>query len=68
MKYTVVLTKDEDGNYIATVPALQGCHTWGRTRRQAIKNAMEVIEGYVEMLENEGEPIPKDAESLVVEV
>ncbi|HZD92501.1 MAG TPA: type II toxin-antitoxin system HicB family antitoxin [Pseudolabrys sp.] len=26
-EFTVVVERDEDGNYVASVPALTGCHT-----------------------------------------
>lgn len=33
--FTVVIEQDEDGWYIAHVPALQGCHTQGETEAEA---------------------------------
>ena len=45
MRFTVVLEKDEDGIYIATVPALPGCISDGRTVEEAmsnIKNSMKL--------------------------
>jgi hypothetical protein len=34
-RFTVVLKRDEDGFYVASIPALQGCHTQGRSLDQA---------------------------------
>ena len=31
MKFDVVIRKDEDGYYVATVPELPGCHTQARS-------------------------------------
>jgi antitoxin HicB len=62
MKYTVVLTKDEDGAvYNASVPALPGCHTWGETEEEAYRNAEEAIALYLEQLTAENRVIPQEA-------
>jgi predicted RNase H-like HicB family nuclease len=49
-KFTVVLEEDEDGVYCVHVPALSGCHTQGKTRKEALKNAREAISCYLESL------------------
>lgn len=43
-KFTVLIEKDEDGYYIASVPALKGCHTQGKTMDTLLKNVREAIE------------------------
>lgn len=70
MKYTIVLTRDEDQPriYNVSVPALPGCFTWGRGKREAYRNAREAIEVYLESLVAHGEPIPEEVESLALEV
>jgi len=47
-KYTVVIERDEEGYYVATVPALRGCHTQARTLDTLMKRVREVIELCVE--------------------
>ena len=42
-EFDVVIEKDEDGWYIADVPALQGCHTQARTKKELVKNVREAI-------------------------
>ena len=37
MKYRVVIQQDEDGVYVAEVPALPGCVTQGATREEAVE-------------------------------
>ena len=61
MKYAVVLRQDEEGNWLASVPAFPGCHTWGKTRDEALGNAREAVEGCIESLRASGDPIPKEA-------
>lgn len=56
---TVVnITKDEDGGYVATAPALPGCITQGETREQARNNMEEAISLYLEYLLESGETLP----------
>jgi len=43
-KFTVVIEKDEDGFYVATVPALRGCHTQAKNLDTLMKRAREVIQ------------------------
>jgi antitoxin HicB len=66
-EYTIILEPDEDGNgYTVLVPALPGCITQGKTKDDAIARAKEAIEAYIESLQADGEPVPKEA--LPVEV
>ena len=43
-KFTVVIERDEDGYYIATVPAIHGCHTQAKNLDTLMKRVREVIE------------------------
>ena len=36
MKYRVIIEQDEDGIYVAEVPALPGCISQGKTRDEAV--------------------------------
>lgn len=40
----VIIEKDEDGVYIVDCPAIQGCHSYGYTKEEALKNIKEAIE------------------------
>ncbi len=64
--FKVVIEEDafEDGRkaYHASCPALPGCHTWGHTPEEALMNAQEAVELYVEDLLASGDPIPVNAE------
>jgi antitoxin HicB len=59
--YTIHIEPAEEGGYVVTVPALGGCVTEGDTYEQAIANAHEAIEGFVEALAKAGQPIPTEA-------
>ena len=62
--FRIVLRKEPEGAYTALVPSLPGCITWGETVEQALEMAKEAIEGYIAVLQEEGEPVPDDNETL----
>jgi antitoxin HicB len=68
MKYRVQIEQDEDGVYIAQVPALPGCITQGSTRTEALANAREAIQAYLESLAKHGEAVPPAITEELVEV
>ena len=41
LKLLVVFERDEDGLEVASCPTLPGCHSQGRTRREALENVRE---------------------------
>jgi len=51
MKFNVVLEKAEEGGFNVSVPALDGCFTQGDTEQEALDNAKEAIQCYLEGLE-----------------
>lgn len=68
MKYRVIIEQDEDGAYVAQVPALPGCISQGATRKEAVQNIKEAITGYLESLKAHDEPIPPSIYEEVVDV
>ena len=40
-KYRILIEKDENGIYIASCPALQGCYSQGDTVDEALQNIKE---------------------------
>ena len=71
--YTIHIEPAEEGGFVVTVPALPGCVTQGETYQEAIANAHEVIEGFVEALTLAGqnipiEPDPKPPMDAVVQI
>ena len=68
-QYTVILEWDPDAKaYSVVAPALPGCASQGRTVEEALANAQEAIELYLEELRARGEPIPEDVQIAVVMV
>lgn len=68
MQYRVLIEQDEDGVFVTTVPALPGCISQGSTRDEALANAKEAIEAYVESLRAHGDPVPPPITEEIVEV
>ncbi|WP_058999719.1 type II toxin-antitoxin system HicB family antitoxin [Leptolyngbya sp. NIES-2104] len=56
----VILSRDEDGVWIAECPSLKGCNSQGQTKEEALSNIKEAIAGYVAALEEDGLPVPED--------
>jgi predicted RNase H-like HicB family nuclease len=42
--FSVVIEKDEDGYFVASVPTLRGCHTQAKSLDVLIKRVKEAIE------------------------
>ena len=61
MHYTVILEREPDGGYVATVPALPGCVSQGDTRDEVLKNIREAADLYIEDCIASGDPVPTEA-------
>jgi len=68
MKYRVIIERDEDGVFVAEVPALPGCVAQGNTRTEVLKNIREAIEAYIESLTAHHEPVPPSIDEEIIEV
>ncbi len=60
MSYTVILEREADGGYVATVPALPGCVSQGDTRDDVMKNICEAADFYIEDCIAAGDPVPNE--------
>jgi predicted RNase H-like HicB family nuclease len=43
-KFTVVIERDEEGWFVATVPAIRGCHTQAKNLDTPMKRVREAIQ------------------------
>ena len=48
IRFQVRLREGEDGYWVVECPNLPGCVSQGRTRREAIANIREAIQGWLE--------------------
>jgi len=53
-QFNVVVERDAEGFFVATVPSLPGCHTQARSLDQLMERVREAIELYLEV---GGEPV-----------
>lgn len=67
-RYTVIIEKDEDGIYIASCPAIPGCHTQGDTYDEAMANIKDAISLNIAARRDVGEPVPIETAIDEVEV
>ncbi len=56
-EFDVVIERDSEGYYVATVPALRGCHTQARSLDQLMERVREAIELCVEVEGHAAEPL-----------
>lgn len=67
-RFNIVVERDEDGVYIASCPALQGCYSQGDTYEEAVENLKDAMSLHIEARREVGEPIPIEAVIDEVEV
>jgi predicted RNase H-like HicB family nuclease len=56
-EFDVVIERDSAGYYVASVPALRGCHTQARSLDELIERVREVVELCLEVEDEEIEPM-----------
>jgi predicted RNase H-like HicB family nuclease len=68
MRLPVIITKGEDGYYVAEIPILKGCISQGKTKKEALENITEAAELCLECMDEEGWGIPVEYSVNHVEV
>ena len=68
MRYRILIEQDEDGVFVAECPSLPGCISQGITRKEAINNIKDAIEGYLQSLLKHNEAIPPSIHEELLEV
>ena len=64
----VTFEEDKDGWIVASCVSLPGCHSQGRTKREASENIKEAINGYLASMREREEPIPSSTDYAVFQV
>jgi predicted RNase H-like HicB family nuclease len=57
MKFTITITRDEDGVYIAECPSIPGCVSQGETEEEAQRNVEDAIKETLEVRAEKGMPL-----------
>lgn len=64
LTFRVILQPEPEGGYTIYVPSLSGCISWGKDIREARVMAKEAINLFLDELQESGEPIPDDSQTL----
>ena len=56
-EFDVVIERDAEGYYVATVPALAGCHTQARSLDELMERVKEAVALCLEVAGEESEPL-----------
>jgi predicted RNase H-like HicB family nuclease len=60
--FQVEIEQEEDGRWSADIPALPGCAAWGYSQEEALEAIQDTAKAYLEVLFEDGRPLPKEAE------
>lgn len=67
-KFTVILRKEQDGGYTVQCIELPGAISEGDTKKEALANIREAIQGYLEAFPEEQERLKMEKEVLQVTI
>ena len=60
--YTIIIRPEDNGTFTAYVPAIAGCHAWGKTPDEAQAELINVFEMIQEEYKEEGRLLPEDVD------
>ncbi|HYV31840.1 MAG: type II toxin-antitoxin system HicB family antitoxin [Acidobacteria bacterium] len=63
--YKTVLYRQEDGSWVAEIPAVSGCYALMPTREGALAELTKVFEMIAEEYREKGIPLPADTTEIV---
>ena len=65
LEYTVIVHEAEEGGYWTEVPTLPGAGSQGNTVEEALEMTRESINLVLEVLKEDGKPIPVEKDVIV---
>jgi len=68
MKFTITITRDEDGMFIAECPSIPGCVSQGTTEEEAQRNVEDAIRETLEVRAEKGMPLTVTTRQVEVTV
>jgi len=63
--YKIVLYRQDDGSWVAEVPAIAGCYALMPTREEALAELAHVFDMIAEEFLERGVPLPEDTTEIV---
>ena len=67
LTFRIIIEPDERGTFHGYVPALPGCHTWGKTIPETRRHIRDAMKAYLRSLKADGMPIPQDSGFEMIE-
>ncbi len=64
--YTIIMRPDDNKTYVAYIPAIEGCHAWGKSEQEARLELDNVFDMILEEYLEQGKILPGDVEIKVV--
>ena len=66
MRQVVLYPDHEDGGWVAEIPSLPGCVSQGDTREEALANARDAIESWIDAARSLGREVPADTPEVEI--
>jgi predicted RNase H-like HicB family nuclease len=66
MRQVIIYPDVEDGGFVAEVPSLPGCVSQGETRQEALANAREAIDLWIESAQSLKLLVPVDRHEVQI--
>ncbi|MEH2176419.1 type II toxin-antitoxin system HicB family antitoxin [Nostoc sp.] len=63
--YTTVIRPDNNGTFVAYIPAISGCHAWGQTPDEARAELVYVFEMIQEEYKEQGRSLPENVQLVI---
>jgi antitoxin HicB len=63
--YKIVLYRQEDGGWVAEIPAIAGCYALMATREEALAELSKVFDMLVDEYRERGASLPEDTTEVV---
>ena len=63
--YTIVIRPDDNNTFVAYVPAIEGCHAWGKTAEAAKAELDNVFAMILEEYQEMERSLPLDVELVI---
>lgn len=68
MKFTVTISRDEDGVWVVECPAIPGCASQGNTKEEAVENVKDAIKLCLEVRTERGFPLTIESRQVEVTI
>jgi predicted RNase H-like HicB family nuclease len=63
--YKIILYRQDDGSWVAEIPAIGGCYALMKTREAALAELANVFSMIEEEYREKGKPLPADSTEIV---